>query len=217
MAEATDGELAPDPAVVAVLHALVVKGFAEPPPLAGATGLPGDAVDAALAALSGAELVRRREGRVAGWLPTPAGRAAHRRWLQGPLAPDDPAALLRAYENFGPLNADLKALCTDWQLRPADDGRAVTNDHADPEYDEEVVARLVTLDGRAATVCAALAAPLPRVVAYRRRLESAVAAVVAGDRDRFTTPLVDSYHDVWMELHQDLLLTLDLRRSDTDI
>jgi hypothetical protein len=37
---------------------------------------------------------------------------------------------------------------------------------------------------------------------------------MAGDRAAFTAPLVESYHTVWFELHQDLLLTLGRQRGE---
>jgi len=53
------------------------------------------------------------------------------------------------------------------------------------------------------------AAALGRVIA-------ALEAVQAGDHERLAAPLRDSYHDVWMELHQDLLLSLDRQRTAAD-
>ena len=38
----------------------------------------------------------------------------------------------------------------------------------------------------------------------------------AGDPAGFARPLTNSYHDVWMELHEDLLVSLDLTRSGAD-
>ena len=35
----------------------------------------------------------------------------------------------------------------------------------------------------------------------------------AGDIDWFTKPLIDSYHTVWFELHEDLLATLGIERA----
>ena len=46
------------------------------------------------------------------------------------------------------------------------------------------------------------------------RFEHAYARVAAGDTDYFTKPLIGSYHDVWMELHEDLLTTLGIERKE---
>jgi hypothetical protein len=51
---------------------------------------------------------------------------------------------------------------------------------------------------------------------YGRRLSRALARVQAGDGDGFTRPLTNSYHDVWMELHEDLVATLGLVRTAAD-
>jgi hypothetical protein len=37
--------------------------------------------------------------------------------------------------------------------------------------------------------------------------------VLAGAREWFTRPVIDSYHTVWFELHEDLLSTLGLARA----
>ena len=43
--------------------------------------------------------------------------------------------------------------------------------------------------------------------------EAALARLHAGDKDWFTKPLIDSYHTVWFQLHEDLLTTLGIERS----
>ena len=45
---------------------------------------------------------------------------------------------------------------------------------------------------------------------------SALSRVESGDRDGFTRPLANSYHDIWMELHEDLLTGLKLARTAAD-
>ncbi|MDP9020051.1 MAG: MarR family transcriptional regulator, partial [Actinomycetota bacterium] len=44
----------------------------------------------------------------------------------------------------------------------------------------------------------------------------ALRRVVAGEGDWLTRPLIDSYHTVWFELHQDLLDTLGIERGSED-
>ena len=48
------------------------------------------------------------------------------------------------------------------------------------------------------------------------RFSTALERLRAGDTDAFTRPLTDSYHDVWMQLHEDLLLTMGRERSSAD-
>jgi hypothetical protein len=79
-----------------------------------------------------------------------------------------------------------------------------------------VVDGLTGLDQRAGALLDRLVPSLPRVAGYRARLGQAVEAIRQGDRDKFTKPLCDSYHDIWMELHQDLILTLGVQRTAAD-
>ena len=37
---------------------------------------------------------------------------------------------------------------------------------------------------------------------------------MAGDHQLFTGVMCGSYHDVWMELHEDLILTLGIDRAE---
>jgi hypothetical protein len=45
------------------------------------------------------------------------------------------------------------------------------------------------------------------------RLHSTSQRVVAGEQNMFTGVMVGSYHDVWMELHEDLILTQGIDRA----
>jgi hypothetical protein len=195
----------------AVLHALVVRGFCAPAALVVSTGLDPDEVAAALDDLEREGLARQREGRIAGWSPSPAGRDRHRQLLSGGRAPAERRAAVAHYRRFASLNRKVKELCTDWQLRGGQ-----PNDHADAAYDERIIRRLHSLHDRAARWLGGLDRHLPGAARYRSRLEAALRAVEAGDRERFTHPLSESYHDIWMELHQDLLITLDLERTSAD-
>jgi hypothetical protein len=201
-----------DPARLVVLHGLRVKGFADVPAVAELSGLDESAVAERLDALSAAGLVAHRDGLVGGWHLTPAGRVEHALAL-AEAAPDELAlAQVRAgYERFADLDPVVKGVCTAWQVRDLDAG--VINDHRDAAYDAEVVERLGAVHVEALAVVDALAQALVRLGPYRRRLDTAYRRVRAGDGDAFTKPLSGSYHDVWMELHEDLLVTLGLERS----
>jgi hypothetical protein len=58
-----------------------------------------------------------------------------------------------------------------------------------------------------------LVAALERYTPYLPRFETALAKLGAGELEWFTKPLIDSYHTVWFELHEDLLSTLGIERS----
>jgi hypothetical protein len=199
-----------------VIHALMIKGFASTDAVATVTGLPGNRVQEELEGLRAQGLAKLREGRISGWAPTPEARQLHQTLLTGSLASSQPEALLAGYEEFSALNAEFKELCTQWQLRSGQGAAMVPNDHSDPAYDGSVIDGLTALDQRAGELLDRLVPSLPRVKGYRARLGEAVQAVRHGDRDKFTKPLCDSYHDIWMELHQDLILTLGLQRTASD-
>jgi hypothetical protein len=115
----------------------------------------------------------------------------------------------RLYEAFRPLNREVLQLCTDWQVRPG----GAANDHSDAAYDWSVIDRLEALDERAGPVLRRLGGAVPRFALYRDRLRDARRRVADGERDWLTSPRVDSYHTVWMELHEELLAALGLARD----
>lgn len=63
-------------------------------------------------------------------------------------------------------------------------------------------------------VLTAAAGPLPRLGTYTTRLCAALAKIHAGDVSWFTRPIVDSYHTVWFELHEELIGAAGLTRGD---
>jgi hypothetical protein len=58
-----------------------------------------------------------------------------------------------------------------------------------------------------------LAGTLARYAPFGPRLGGAIERVRAGDLDHVTKPVIDSYHTVWFELHEDLLTSLGIDRS----
>ena len=141
---------------------------------------------------------------------TTAGRAEHAVWARLGPGTEGAVAARRAYERFLPLNRELVRICSDWQVAPG----GVPNDHRDARYDWAVIDRLRTLDERAGPVAARLGRVVPRFGAYRGRLRAAVARVDEGDAEWLTSPRIDSYHTVWMQLHEDLLLAVGTDRSE---
>jgi len=196
-----------------VLHGLRLKGFADDGALAELTGIDGDDVGGILKDLGADGLVLRRDGRLSGWSLTADGKARHAEWvaaeLDGVGARD---AVHGAYDRFLLINHDLLAVCTAWQLRDVDGNQAI-NDHTDAAYDQEVIGRLVQIHDRVRPVTADLREELDRFAGYGGRLRSALEKVVGGEHEWFTKPVIDSYHTVWFELHEDLLCTLGIERS----
>jgi len=199
-----------------LLHALVIKGFASTESISSVTRMPLERAQALLEDLRSQGLAQFREGRLTGWLPTPAAKNLHGELLGGPLGPTDHAHVHEVYERFSDLNGEFKSLCTRWQLLGGAEGDQVPNDHSDAAYDLAIIEELALLDEEAADLLEEMHVSLARLASYRQRLAEALAALQAGDRDKFTRPLYDSYHDIWMELHHDLILTLGLKRTAAD-
>lgn len=196
-----------------VLHALRLKGFADTDVVAHAAGVDHDAASNVLAGLAGSELVVRRDGKLTGWSLTKAGRSAHAELVAEELAATGQrAAVDDAYHRFLAVNGEMLALCTDWQLR-GQEGAQVVNDHTDPAWDASVLARLGDVDSRIRPSLGDLAGVLERFRGYGERFGAALTRVRTGELEWFTRPVIDSYHTVWFELHEDLLCTLGLERS----
>jgi hypothetical protein len=195
------------------LYSLRLKGFSDVEPIAAATGLDVDEVAAQLAAGRDAGLAVRREGRITGWSLTQAGRAAVAEQVRAELeASGSRAVVEQAYRTFLSVNQELLGVCTDWQLKTVD-GRQVGNDHADTDYDHTVIKRLRSVDDAVQPVCDQLSEALERFRRYGPRFSTALTQVEAGELDWFTKPMMDSYHTVWFELHEDLLATLGIERG----
>lgn len=140
---------------------------------------------------------------------SPDGRARLGELLAGERRGADPAALTTVYDEFRSVNGDFKKLVTDWQLKGG-----VPNAHDDAEYDAEVLDRLEAVHQRVLTIVDAAAAQLPRLGAYATKLRAALNKVTAGDYAWLTRPLIDSYHTVWFELHEELILAVGLTREE---
>jgi hypothetical protein len=199
-----------------VLHTLKVRGFAEPPAIAESTGLAEAEVEPIVTTLGAEGLATHRDGRISGWTLSADGKAEHLRLLaEDRDAAGADGALELAYKGFLDANERFKVLCTDWQLRPVG-GELVVNDHTDAAYDTAIAARLEALHAGIVPVLDDLTAALPRFEPYARRLSTAATRFSGGEAHALARPLSDSYHDVWMELHQDLLLSLGRERSASD-
>ena len=185
-----------------VLHALKLKGFAEPPAVAEVTSLEEPSITDVLASLQEASLVQRREGRISGWSLTPAGREAHGEQITAELETAGCRSLVsEAYDRFLAHNESFKVLCTRWQTEGKPAG---------------CVDELCAMHTGVLSLVEDLTGGLDRFGAYRGRFDRAVSRLRSGDLDALTRPLSGSYHDVWMELHEDLLATLGRKRAAGD-
>ncbi len=185
-----------------VLHTLRVRGFVTPDGFSASLGEhPADLI----AGLVEGGLVRHIEKRdMYGLLPP--GKERQEALLDEYAGGDVQSALAEHYERFLELNDEFKQLCTDWQMK----GEA-PNDHSDADYDRQCTDKLAELAAASTPVIAAMAGALPRMARYNDRLAVAADAVAAGDINKFTGVMCESFHDIWMELHEDLIV---LQRID---
>jgi hypothetical protein len=210
-------ELMTDPkSTFTVLHALRVKGMASGGQIEDATGLTVSVLTPVLEELTAREAVKHRVGRMPGYMLTNQGTQAHAVMAKEHISESERIGVSRAYEVFLELNGTFKELCTRWQMRPDPSGASEPNDHSDPEYDATVLADLEGVHERVVTGLSSAVAACPRFDRYAARFDSALATVRSGDSEALTRPMSESYHDVWMELHQDFLLTLGRERHDAD-
>jgi len=116
-------------------------------------------------------------------------------------------------EGFIPLDQRMKVIVTAWQMMEVD-GAPVLNDHTDADYDAAILADLAALHVDASAWLADLHDELPRLASYSARLGRAVDLVESGDHNYIASPRLDSYHNVWFELHEDLILLAGRTRED---
>lgn len=140
------------------------------------------------------------------------GRARLQTLLAAEREGVDSAAMAAAYSDFRAVNADFKSLVTDWQLKGGPGG--APNTHDDAGYDAAVLARLDGVHARVLPVVEAAAAQLPRLNAYAAKLVAALGKVRAGDTAWLARPLIDSYHTVWFELHEELIGAVGMTREE---
>jgi hypothetical protein len=180
--------------------------------LAVASGLEPTVAAFVLRELARRGLVSHDPGLFGGWSMTEAGRRADLAWVTEELAASGRRGdAEHAYQAFLRLNPLVLDLCRDWQMQIVA-GAPVLNDHTDPDYDAGVIDRLMRLDDEAQAVLEPLAGALPRFGMYKSRLAEALGRVVAGDT-AYLTDGVESYHAVWFQLLEDLLVTLGLTRD----
>ncbi len=185
---------------LAVLMALRVKGRAGAAMVASAARLSEVETLSVLERARDDGMVRKSD---AEWALTDAGRRAlAARCAREPM---DRAAVTALYRRFLAVDAELKARITAWQLGdPAAAGA---------RGPLRGMSSLVTAGEPAVAVAGDLARIVPRLHPYAARLAAALEAVRAGDARFIASPCVESLHQVWFELHEDLLATLGRSRT----
>ena len=119
------------------------------------------------------------------------------------------------YEAFLPINDQVKQIVTDWQLREVD-GTAGPQRPPGPCPRRRVSSTgCTTLDAEVAAALASLSRGAPTL---RRLLPPARSGrspqIDAGDTTMVAAPIKDSYHTVWFELHEELLVLSGRQRTE---
>ena len=185
-----------------LLRIAQLKGMASSEQLRAATPAAADDLDSRVGRLLDAGLLQQLPR---GLRVTAAGRD----WLGARLRQEahavDTEASRRVYEAFTPINQEFKQLIYDWQMR---------NNHQDAAYDDALILRLRDLHLAILPVLEAAACVVDRLAPYRDRFAAALRRIDAGEWRYVAAPLIDSYHTVWFELHEDLLSITGLSRKD---
>ena len=188
-----------------MLHALRIKGFSSAETVAELSTVDPDRTVAILGELADSGHTKFFEAREL-WQLTPEGKERHAAEIVDASA-EHGVGLRAHYEPFLELNTQLKELCTAWQTRGDE-----PNDHTDAAYDAERLAELDRFNAACAPVLDGFAGVVPRFAAYRHRLTGATARAVNGETKMFTGVMCGSFHDIWMELHEDLIQLLSIDR-----
>jgi hypothetical protein len=193
---------------LAVLQAVRLKGRVRPADLAATVGRDLGGITGVVERLTASGLLTDDTTlRI-----SPSGRARLETLLAEEREGVDSASMAAAYNDFRAVNADFKSLVTDWQLKGGPGG--TPNTHDDPDYDAAVLARLNQVHARVLPIVEAAATQLPRLNAYSAKLSAALSKVKAGDTAWLTRPLIDSYHTVWFELHEELIGAIGMTREE---
>jgi len=139
-----------------------------------------------------------------GCMLTEDGQTRHAELLEAERADIDLEAVRALYERFLAVNQATKSKCAEWQNLSDDevDGRFVIATDL-----QEILERVSATMTRTAT-------HMPRFATYPPRLQGALDKVMEGQWEYLTSPKVESFHNVWMECHEDYLVTLGISREE---
>ncbi len=196
----------------ALLVALRVKGSADARQLEKAVRLASDEFTRTIESAAADRLILKHE-KAQKYLLTESGKAQVAEIFRQDQERIGRAILEEIYQRFIELDAEFKRIATDWQVR-APGPPTLLNDHSDPRYDKRVINRLVRVHHRVRGLLETLGQHCERFQSYSARLANSLDNIDNGTVEYFTDPRVDSYHNIWFELHEDLLCTLGRERSE---
>ena len=186
---------------LAVLRAIRLKLVASPEAVGVGTGMDEGAASATLEELGAAGLAAQTPR---GWRLTADGQATLLGLLERERASVDVATAQRAHERFTHLDAQVKQIVTDHLMSGA------------PSVSAADVQRLVDVHRSAGEVLDVAVTMAPRLAQYGPRLERAIAQLESGDARFLAHPMLDSYHTVWFEFHEELIHLAGLTRAQLD-
>jgi hypothetical protein len=185
----------------AILFALATRRSIACADLADATGHSAREVQASLAELERSEMVAARSVDSPRIGLTPAGEKRALSVVEAErvaLVPE----LSRLYLEFTPLNREVKAAVSGWQMsRPPDPG---------------LLAALGRAHRRALPLLDRLSELRRRYASLHTRLAAAMARIEGGETRYVAGVAVDSFHSLWWQLHADLLAVLGRERGEAD-
>ncbi len=188
------------------LRMLVVRDFRDAGSVAVSLGCSADEAKAILDDLVGSGLVEPSAG---AFRLTASGKAIGDALVASDGESWGTAAASAALDAFIVLDRRVKEFATAWQLK-----EGAPNPHTDAAYDAAVLGSLAALHAEVVRWLDAAAQGLPRLAQYGVRLAAAAEAVASGNGKYVASPRVDSYHGVWFELHEDLILLAGRNRAD---
>lgn len=114
----------------------------------------------------------------------------------------DFGGLEAVYEDcFLPLNVEFKEFCTRWQATENRFG---------------LLEEMIGIDERIGEQLGVFEAAFPHYRRYRVGFAAAIEKVETGDADALTGAIGPTYHNLWFELHEDLLQMLGRSRADEE-
>ena len=159
-----------------------------------------------------------RFGGVDGWSLTDSGRARGERLLAEELDRAGSRGEIReAHAAFRPLNRELGELMTRWQVRPTREDALAPNDHRDPSYDDALVRRLGRLVDQTRPITDQLARALDRLGVHQPRIDHALMRIENLENAWVDSPTLPSLNIVCIQLHEDLLATLNIPRGSDSL
>jgi hypothetical protein len=139
-----------------------------------------------------------------GCMLTEDGTKRHAELLGEQRAELDVDAVKALYERFLAVNQPCKSKCTEWQ--------SLADDDLDSRF--MIATDLQDILERVSTTITRTSEHLPRFAGYPPRMAAALDKVLEGQSEFMTSPTVESFHNVWMECHEDYLLTLGISREE---